>query len=154
MLTAMPAGATDLTTRRQYLTQPLGIGVAKPRLSWEIIEDSAPGNRGQVQSAYQVFGGFHAGIAGEGSGRLLGQREGGLGPDRAGRICGKTVGQPAAVFLEGGRVDRQPGGRKAGDMEPTRMWEMGLLKAARLDGQMDRCDGICRCETPAAAGVP
>src|SRR5258705_13668437 len=43
-------GVTGL--RVEYLTNPLGIDVPKPRLSWRIT--SAPPERNTVQAAYQI----------------------------------------------------------------------------------------------------
>ncbi|MCX6635598.1 MAG: hypothetical protein NT090_11040, partial [Acidobacteria bacterium] len=58
LLSCIPAvSAADLTNLRcEYLTDPLGIDVEKPRLSW-VIEDKGQKTevRGQKQTAYQVL---------------------------------------------------------------------------------------------------
>ncbi len=40
--------------RCEYLTDPLGIDVEKPRLSWTLVS-SRPVDRGQFQSAYRIL---------------------------------------------------------------------------------------------------
>ena len=51
---AFAAGLTNL--RCEYLTDPLGIDVVKPRLSWVIEErNQNPESRNQKQTAYQVL---------------------------------------------------------------------------------------------------
>ena len=49
--------AADVSNLRcEYLTDPLGVGAAKPRLSWVFEENSqGPGTRGVVQTGYQVL---------------------------------------------------------------------------------------------------
>ncbi|MCX6875466.1 MAG: family 78 glycoside hydrolase catalytic domain [Verrucomicrobia bacterium] len=58
MLSSLPsAAAVELANLRcEYLTDPLGIDVAKPRLSWKAEDKSQKAeDRGQKQSAYQVL---------------------------------------------------------------------------------------------------
>ena len=45
---ASPARLTELTT--EHLRDPIGLGVAQPRLSWKLLSDRA----GEVQTAYEV----------------------------------------------------------------------------------------------------
>src|SRR3989304_3046955 len=47
-----PLSPTDL--RCEYLVNPLGIDVVRPRLSWR-LESAKPDARGQRQAAYQVL---------------------------------------------------------------------------------------------------
>jgi alpha-L-rhamnosidase len=57
MLSCTPAAsAADLTHLRcEYLTDPLGIDVVKPRLSWVMENPKSEIPRGQRQTAYQVL---------------------------------------------------------------------------------------------------
>jgi len=51
---ASSSGLSPSRLRCEYLVNPLGIDVAKPRLSW-VLEAAAPEDRGQKQTAYQVL---------------------------------------------------------------------------------------------------
>ena len=58
LLSCLPASfAADITNLRcEYLTNPLGIDVEKPRLSWVIAERTQnPESRNQRQTAFQVL---------------------------------------------------------------------------------------------------
>src|SRR4051794_22637445 len=45
---------TPTNLRCEYRVDPLGIDVAQPRLSW-VLQSDSPQQRGQKQSAYQIF---------------------------------------------------------------------------------------------------
>jgi len=53
-LLAASAGIVPIHLRCEYLENPLGIDVVKPRLSWQ-LKASNPIQQGQMQSAYQVL---------------------------------------------------------------------------------------------------
>lgn len=111
--------------RCEYLTDPLGIDVARPRLSWTL----AATGRGQRQSAYQVLvAGSHEAIeAGQGdlwdTGQVADQGEGQsatLSVVYGGPALGSTQRAWWAVRL----WDRDG---NSSDLSPAAFWEMGLL---------------------------
>jgi len=55
--------------RCEYLTNPLGIDVARPRLSW-VLESAGPAGRGLKQSAYRVLAASSKEILRAGTGNL------------------------------------------------------------------------------------
>ena len=60
LLTSLPAGSENSSSllvthlRCEYLSNPLGIDIVRPRLSW-VLDTGAPSARGQRQTAYQVI---------------------------------------------------------------------------------------------------
>ena len=117
--------------RCEYLTDPLGIDAATPRLSWTLRSDQ----RGQRQTAYQVL------VAS--SPERLDQQQGDLWD--SGRVAsdataqvvyaGKPLGFAAGVFLEGPGVGPR---RQAERLEPAGPLGNGPAAARRLDGPVDR----------------
>jgi alpha-L-rhamnosidase len=108
--------------RCEYLKDPLGIGVAKPRLSW-IIEST---RRGEVQTAYQIF------VAS--SQEMLDKNQADLWDS------GKVMSDATAFIEYGGAAlsSRQPcrwkvrtwdGEGHPSDWSASARWEMGLLQA-------------------------
>ena len=107
--------------RCEYLTDPLGIDAAAPRLSWTLRS----GQRGQRQTAYQVL------VAS--SPERLAQQQGDLWD--SGRVAsdataqvvyaGKPLGSRQACFWKVRAWDRD--GQPSDWSQPAR-WEMGLLR--------------------------
>jgi alpha-L-rhamnosidase len=107
--------------RCEYLTDPLGIDAASPRLSWTLRS----GQRGQRQTAYQVL------VAS--SPERLGQQQGDLWD--SGRVAsdataqvvyaGKPLGSRQACYWKVRAWDRD--GQPSDWSQPAR-WEMGLLR--------------------------
>ena len=57
LVTILPAHESSIRTtelRCEYLANPLGIDIARPRLSW-VVEAVRPGDRGLKQSAYRIL---------------------------------------------------------------------------------------------------
>ncbi len=78
------AQAADVTNPRcEYLVNPLGIDVGKPRLSW-VIEDLKSATRGEKQTAYQILVASSEALLKKRQGRFVGQRQGGVGAERFG----------------------------------------------------------------------
>ena len=50
----MQAGLRPTGLKCEYRVDPLGVDVVRPRLSW-VLESTAPGERSQMQSAYQIL---------------------------------------------------------------------------------------------------
>ena len=114
--------------RCEHLTNPLGLDIAQPRLSW-IVES---GRRGQRQTAYQVL------VAG--SADALAADRGDLwdsGKVATGRSLGVAYGGRALASGERAwwkvRV-WDADGRPSGYSEPA-WWEMGLLERSAWQGQ-------------------
>jgi len=138
-MAGMARAAGDLVAGRlrcEYLTNPLGLDVAKPRLSW-VLEDAdrkseAEGQksepRGRKQAAYQILVASTA--------QLLAQNQGDLWDS------GKVVTDQSGQIEYGGKplASRQQGFWKVGvwtgaiaseakaTWSQAAMWEMGLLK--------------------------
>lgn len=51
---SLQAGLRPTRLKCEYLTDPLGVDVARPRLSW-VLETTTPGKRSQKQTAYQIL---------------------------------------------------------------------------------------------------
>ncbi len=103
--------------RCEYLENPLGIDVLKPRLSWQLISDQ----RGAVQSAYQIQVFSEKGLLWD-TGKILSGQSNQIpyaGPDlRSGQRCDWKV----RAWDEQG----QPS-----DWSDQAAWEMGLLDPAQ-----------------------
>src|SRR5258706_15982765 len=113
--------------RCEYLTNPLGIDTAQPRLSWELHDD----RRGARQSAYQIQAArseaaLHAGAADLwDSGRV--------DSDQSAHVAyaGAALGSGQRAWWRG--PARGPAGPPGGGGEAGR-WEAGLLGAGAWPG--------------------
>src|SRR5690348_16654332 len=56
------AALAPVNLRCELRVNPLGIGAATPRLSWQ-LQSAGPGARGETQTAYQILVGSVAGIS-------------------------------------------------------------------------------------------
>ncbi len=122
-------GLVPVRLRCEYLTNPLGVGAEKPRLSWVLEQDAPkPEARGLTQAAYQIL------VAS--TPELLAQDKGDLWDS------GKVASDQSAHIEYAGKVltSRQQGFWKVGVWtggsataakavwSKPAMWEMGLLK--------------------------
>ena len=90
-----PAAPTGL--RCEYLSNPMGIDVQKPRFSWVLHHSE----RAQIETAYQILiGGSAEGLARE-AGDVLGLRKSRLERLDPGGLCGKKPLQREDLLLEG-----------------------------------------------------
>ena len=125
---ASDAPVTIQKLRCEYLVNPLGIDVAKPRLSWVVQSDQ----RGQRQTAYRILAASSAeGLAAD-KGDLW--DTGQLASDQSAQIAyqGKTLTSGQRVWWKVRVWDA--GDRPSAWSEPA-FWEMGLLDTGDWKGQ-------------------
>ena len=167
------ARAVDAAKLRcEYLSDPLGIDVVKPRLSW-VLEDPSPlpsaGTsrdqrsevRGQVQSAYQVLVASTAALLAKDQGDLW--DSGKVDSDHSCQVeyAGKLLESRVACHWKV-RVwtdNRQPttGSGTASAWSPPALWTMGLLKPDDWQGKwigLNRHDGSPAAEDPEQRRLP
>ena len=126
---AAPAGGQDPAARAvdlrcEYLRDPLGIDVLKPRLSWR-LEPADPAARGLRQAAYHVRVSSDAALLKDGKGDLWDSGE--VESDATAFIAygGKPLRSNQACFWSVRARDRR--GAWTAWSEPAR-WSMGLLE--------------------------
>ncbi len=122
ILCAVPAyaqSATPTELRCNYLKNPLGIGDAAPRLSWQLQSK----RRGVMQTAYQIIAASSEGDLRAGKGNLW--DSGKVDSDRANQIVykGKPLGSRQGVWWGVTVYDNKGGKAKS----PPAYFEMGLL---------------------------
>ncbi len=133
---AAPAAVTTTDLRCEYARDPLGIDVAKPRLSWRL--ESA--ERGQAQTAYRVLvAGSESKLAGD-AGDLW--DSGKVESDASAQVVygGKPLGSRAAAYWKVQVWDKN--GQPSPWSEPG-SWRMGLLDAADWAAQWIGAAGAC-----------
>lgn len=118
-------GVSPNHLRCEYMVDPLGVGVAKPRLSW-VLEASESAARGQKQTAYQVLVASNS--------ELLGRDEADLWD--SGRVTSDATiqveyaGKPMASRMRcHWKVRVWDGDGRASAWSLPATWEMALLKA-------------------------
>ena len=106
--------------RCEYRTDPLGIDVLKPRLSWEMVSDQ----RGEKQSAYHVLAASTPDLLAKDQGDLW--DSGKAASDRQAQVeyAGKPLASCAACFWKVRIWDK--GGKPSAWSSPA-SWSMGLL---------------------------
>src|SRR5579864_1721662 len=126
-----PAAIRAADLRCEYLLNPLGIDVARPRLSW-LIEAVDPAGRGLKQSAYRVLVASNAQAMDAGTGDLW--DSGKVASDQSEQVVygGKSLASGAAAFWKIEVWDQA--GKSAGWSAPAR-WSMGLLKPNDWQGK-------------------
>ena len=162
LLAAALHGAVATNLRCEYLTDPLGIDVAKPRLSWiiaapqsEISNPNSPIPRGVAQTAYQVL------VAS--SEELLNQDKGDIWD--SGRVASdqsiqmEYAGQPLAsrmqchwkvrVWTAQSGVEGNPEGTVSAWSDRA-TWGMGLLKPE--DWKARWIGAVAKYDQPPSAG--
>lgn len=112
----------------EYLHNPLGIDVAKPRLSWTILSD----RRGEVQTAYQVLVASSEELLKADKGDLW--DSGKVESDQSAFVeyAGKVLKSEARCFWKVRTWDRD--GKPSGWSEIA-SWTMGLLKPSDWKGK-------------------
>ncbi|MEI7909690.1 MAG: family 78 glycoside hydrolase catalytic domain [Verrucomicrobiota bacterium] len=142
---ALHAALTSSNLRCEYLTDPLGIDVVQPRLSW-LVESP---QRGEKQTAYQVL------VAS--SAKLLAEEKGDLWDS------GKVAGDATTQIVYGGSPFKSRAqcfwqvrvwdkdGQPAAWSKPA-SWTIGLLQATDWSAKWIDCSG--RIATPAGQALP
>ena len=118
------AGAGGLTPsylRREYRTDPLGLDVKAPRLSW-IVESSG---RGQKQTAYQVLVAGDAETLGRDQGDLWDSGRVESDETAADRLCRQAAPSHQPCYWKVRVWDKD--GRPSAWSQPA-LWTMGLLE--------------------------
>ena len=119
--------AVPQSLRCEYLPNPIGIDVSKPRLSWIVAAD----RRGAAQSAYQVLAATSQAALDDDQGDLW--DSGRIASDETLHIAyaGKPLRSEADVFWKVRVWDEQ---EKASGWSDVATWRMGLLDAADWKG--------------------
>ena len=145
------ASAAELTNLRcEYLADPLGIDVEKPRLSW-VIES---GRRGEWQTAYQVVVASTTELLANNQGDLW--DSGKVASDQSIQVeyAGKPLESRMACHWKV-RVWDKDG--KASDWSMPALWTMGLLTPQDWRGKwigLDRHDGSPEARSPEQRRLP
>lgn len=131
--------------RCEYLANPLGIDVLRPRLSWRLEPHGAPA-RGQVQKAYQILVDTDKQALLAGRGNLW--DSGRVNSDQSIQVeyKGRALASRTAAWWKA-RVWDADGNRS--DWSAPIVWTMGLL---RLEDWKAKWIGLDREDVPAAAG--
>ena len=119
---------TPVNLRCEYLSNPSGLDVARPRLSW-MLESAA---RGQKQTAYRILVASELAALARDKGDLW--DSGRVASDESVHIeyAGKPLASGTELFWKVRAWDRD--GRESGWSQPA-MWTMGLLKPEDWKGQ-------------------
>jgi len=157
MLTHIPAAlaAEVANPRCEYLTDPLGIDVAKPRLSW-VLEEKSPGpnDRGLVQAAYQILVASTPELLAKDQGDLW--DSGKVATDRSAQI--EYAGQPLAsrqpCFWKVCVMADSPAAKAKPVWSKPAKWEMGLLKPDDWKAKWIEGTGYPEKKTPANSTAP
>ena len=137
VLSAQVASIRPEGLRCEYRTNPLGIDVAEPRLSWRAAALD-PGARGLRQSAYRILVASREADLNAAKGDLW--DSGKVGSDESAHIVyrGKPLGSGARAFWRV-RVWDQAGA--ASPWSQTAHWSMGLLNGEDWKGKWIGKDG-------------
>jgi alpha-L-rhamnosidase len=129
--TASWAGLRPVQLRCEYRVDPLGIDVRQPRLSW-VLEATAPGERGQRQTAFHILAAGSPQKLRAGAGDLW--DTGKVMSDETLHVvyAGKPLGSRAQVFWKV-RVWDQAG--RQSDWSAPATWSMGLLDRSDWSAQ-------------------
>jgi alpha-L-rhamnosidase len=122
--TAAAAGLVPADLRVEYRQDPLGVDVARPRLSW-ILQATDPNERGQRQTAYQVLVASSPELLRADKGDLW--DSGKVASDQSIHVVyeGKPLG--SRMFCHWKVRVWESGGKASGWSEPAK-WSMGLLE--------------------------
>ena len=122
------AGVSVERLRCEYLHDPLGIDVIKPRLSWVVLSEE----RGQRQTAYQVLVASTPDTLANDQGDLW--DSGKVASDETIQVeyAGKPLGSRVRCYWKVRAWDKD--GRPLAWSEPA-FWTMGLLKASDWEAQ-------------------
>ena len=114
--------------RCEYLTSPLGIDIARPRLSWELRDD----RRGARQSAYQIQVATGEAALHKGAADLW--DSGKVTSDQSAHVAyaEKALGSGQRAWW---RVRAWDAADQPGEWSTATWWEMDLLERAAWRGQ-------------------
>ena len=114
----------------EHIHNPLGIDSSRPRLSWTLPSDG----RGQVQTGYQILVASSEKLIESGKGDLW--DSGKVASDQSVLVpySGKPLASEQRCYWKVRVWDR---GKPSG-WSQTAFWTMGLLREARLEGQVGR----------------
>jgi alpha-L-rhamnosidase len=131
VLQAQPPAIRPADLRCEYLVNPLGIDVARPRLSW-VIEGVRPGDRGLKQSAYRILVASTRQALDAGTGDLW--DSGKVASDQSVQVVygGKSLASGSFAFWKAEVWDHA--GNSSGWSAPAD-WSMGLLKPDDWQGK-------------------
>ena len=134
LVTVLKAQESSIRTaepRCEYLANPLGIDVARPRLSW-VLEAIHPGDRGLKQSAYRILVASSAQALEAGTGDLW--DSGKVDSDQSTQIAyrGKALASGTQAFW---KVEAWDQAGHASGWSKTATWSMGLLKPEDWKGK-------------------
>jgi alpha-L-rhamnosidase len=131
VLQAQPPAIRPADLRCEYLVNPLGIDVARPRLSW-VIEGVRPGDRGLKQSAYRILVASARQSLDAGTGDLW--DSGKVASDQSAQVVygGKSLASGSFAFWKAEVWDQA--GNSSGWSAPAE-WSMGLLKPDDWQGK-------------------
>ena len=135
--------------RCEYLTDPLGIDVVQPRLSWKLESQW----RGQKQTAYQVLVASEEKLLAGGQGRPVGLGQGRVRPVDSRRLRGQGAVSRTRCYWKVRAWDKDD---KPTPFSSVAVWEMGLLTPQDWQGKwIDAAPGKerARCDEVAAAGA-
>jgi len=118
------AGVAVADLKCEYLADPLGIDVARPRLSWR-LEARDPSERGQRQTAYQVLASSTTELSDQASGDLWDSGEVRSGQSLLVPYAGRPLASGQECLWKVRVRDRS--GRLSAWSKPAR-WTMGLLQ--------------------------
>jgi len=112
----------------EYMTNPLAIDTARPRLIWELRDD----RRGARQSAYQIQVAIDEAALHEGAADLW--DSGKVASDQSAHVAyaGKALGSGQRAWW---RVRAWDAEGQPGEWSVAAWWEMGLLERAAWQGQ-------------------
>ena len=117
-LTQLPSDLRVADVRCEYLTDPLGIDVVQPRLSWKLESQW----RGQKQTAYQVLVASEEKLLAGGQGRPVGFGQGRVRPVDSRRLCGQAARVADAVLLEGAGLGQGRQAHAVQQRRPSGRW--------------------------------
>ena len=134
VLHAQPPAIRAADLRCEYLANPLGIDVARPRLSW-VIEAVHPADRGLKQSAYRVLVASSEQALDAGTGDLW--DSGKVASDQSAQVVygGKSLASGTPAFW---KVEVWDQAGNSSGWSAAAKWSMGLLKPQRLAREVDR----------------
>jgi alpha-L-rhamnosidase len=147
---AAPCSVTVADPRCEYLSDPLGIDVRQPRLSWR-LEATDPASRGQRQTAYQILVAGTKTLLERGKGDLW--DSGVVASDRSAHVvyAGKPLASGTQCFWMV-RVKDENDAVSAWS-KPAR-WTMGLLEPADWSAKWIGSDQVFKRQGSSTNTVP
>ena len=147
--------------RCEYLTNPLGLDVAKPRLSWvledaksEIQKSISEIPRGSTQAAYRILVASTPQLLAQDKGDVW--DSGKVDTDRSTQIeyGGTPLASRQQAFWKVGVWTAGPANQAAATWSHSAMWEMGLLKSDDWKAQWIEGSGYVDTKSASAPAQP